>query len=100
LDWHPDKFHATRSWHKRVVSVKNVFDSATFDKDVSLLLEYQQDLHEECSKCVSRLQLQKKKDKDNIQLLINNLYVFQRRPDGVTQVTFREPEGADACDAL
>jgi len=41
----------TRSRHERVVIVKNLFDSTTFDKDVSLLLEYQQDLREECSKC-------------------------------------------------
>ena len=41
----------TRSRHERVVIVKNLFDSSTFDKDVSLLLEYQQDLREECSKC-------------------------------------------------
>jgi hypothetical protein len=31
--------------------VKNLFDPAIFDKEVSLLLEYQQDLREECSKC-------------------------------------------------
>lgn len=33
-------------------------------------------------------------------MLVNILYVFQRHPDGVAQVTFREPEGADACVAL
>jgi HIV Tat-specific factor 1 len=44
--------------------------------------------------------LEKRKDKDNIQMLVNILYVFQRHPDGVAQVTFREPEGADACVAL
>jgi HIV Tat-specific factor 1 len=26
--------------------------------------------------------------------------IFQRHPDGVAQVTFREPEAADACIAL
>jgi HIV Tat-specific factor 1 len=51
LDGHPDKLHGTRSRYERVVIVKNLFDSTTFDKDVSLLLEYQQDLHEKCSKC-------------------------------------------------
>jgi HIV Tat-specific factor 1 len=44
--------------------------------------------------------LEKRKDKDNIQILVNILYVFQRHPDGVAQVTFWEPEGADACVTL
>jgi len=51
LDWHPDKLHGTRSRHESVVIVKNLFHSATFDKEVPLLLEYQKDLREECSKC-------------------------------------------------
>jgi len=51
FDWRPDKLRGERSKHERVVIVKNLFDPAIFDKDVSLLLEYQQDLREECSKC-------------------------------------------------
>ena len=31
--------------------MKNLFESKMFDKDASLILEYQQDLREECSKC-------------------------------------------------
>jgi HIV Tat-specific factor 1 len=37
--------------HESVVIVKNLFEKETFDNDVSLLLEYQKDLREECSKC-------------------------------------------------
>ena len=44
--------------------------------------------------------LQDNGEEHNIQILVNILYVFQRHPDGVAQVTFREPEGADACVAL
>jgi hypothetical protein len=44
--------------------------------------------------------LEKRNDTDNIQILVNILYVFQRHPDGVAQVTFREPEAADAFVAL
>lgn len=40
-----------RGKHENVVIVKNLFEKETFDKDVSLLLEYQNDLREECSKC-------------------------------------------------
>lgn len=51
FDWRPDKLRGERSKHEKVVIVKNLFDPAVFDKEVSLLLEYQQDLREECSKC-------------------------------------------------
>jgi hypothetical protein len=51
FDWRPDKLRGERSKHEKVVIVKNLFDPAIFDKEVSLLLEYQQDLREECSKC-------------------------------------------------
>lgn len=37
--------------HENVVIVKNLFEKETFDNDVSLLLEYQKDLRDECSKC-------------------------------------------------
>lgn len=37
--------------HENVVIVKNLFEKETFDNDVALLLEYQNDLREECSKC-------------------------------------------------
>lgn len=40
-----------RGKHENVVIVKNLFEKKTFDNDVSLLLEYQKDLREECSKC-------------------------------------------------
>lgn len=40
-----------RGKHENVVIVKNLFEKETFDNDVSLLLEYQKDLREECSKC-------------------------------------------------
>jgi HIV Tat-specific factor 1 len=49
--WHPDKLRGERSKHEKVVIVKNLFDPVIFDKEVPLLLEYQQDLREECSKC-------------------------------------------------
>lgn len=40
-----------RGKHENVVIVKNLFEKETFDNDISLLLEYQNDLREECSKC-------------------------------------------------
>lgn len=42
-----------RSKHENIVIVKNLFDPVIFNKDVKLILEYQQDLRDECLKCGS-----------------------------------------------
>lgn len=84
FDWRPDKLRGERSKHEKVVIVKNLFDPAIFDKEVSLLLEYQQDLREECSKCGD----------------VRRVVIYDRHPEGVAQITFREPEEADACVSL
>ncbi|KDR10150.1 HIV Tat-specific factor 1-like protein [Zootermopsis nevadensis] len=84
FDWHPDKLRGERSKHEKVVIVKNLFDPAIFDKDVSLLLEFQQDLREECSKCGT----------------VRKVAIYDRHPEGVAQITFRDPEEADACVTL
>lgn len=36
---------------ERVVVIKNLFEPDDFDKEVQLLLEYQQDIRSECLKC-------------------------------------------------
>ncbi|KAK7866416.1 hypothetical protein R5R35_008943 [Gryllus longicercus] len=84
LDWRPDKLRGERSKHERVVIVKNLFDPAIFEKEVALILEYQQDLREECSKCGD----------------VKKVIIYDRNPDGVAQITFREPEEADECIKL
>jgi HIV Tat-specific factor 1 len=40
-----------RGRHERCVVIKNLFEPEIFEKEVALLLEYTQDLREECSKC-------------------------------------------------
>lgn len=51
FDWRPDKMRGERSRHERIVIIKNLFDPSTFDERVDLILEYQNDLRDECSKC-------------------------------------------------
>ncbi|KAF9797124.1 hypothetical protein SFRURICE_019745, partial [Spodoptera frugiperda] len=51
FDWRPEKFIGERSKHERVVIVKNLFHPTDFDQEVQLILDYQQDLREECGKC-------------------------------------------------
>ncbi|CAH1389771.1 unnamed protein product [Nezara viridula] len=84
FDWRPEKIVGERSKHERVVIIKNLFHPKIFDEDVSLILEYQEDLREECRKCGD----------------VRKVMLYDRHPEGVAQVIFKEPEAADACVQL
>lgn len=51
FDWRPEKMRGERAKHERTVIIKNLFEPELFDREVHLLLEYQNDLREECAKC-------------------------------------------------
>lgn len=51
FDWRPDKMRGERGKHERTVIVKNLFSPEVFDEAVHLILEYQNDLRDECAKC-------------------------------------------------
>lgn len=40
-----------RGKHEKTVIIKNLFTPELFDKEVHLIIDYQNDLREECSKC-------------------------------------------------
>ncbi|XP_041969848.1 HIV Tat-specific factor 1 homolog [Aricia agestis] len=84
FDWRPEKFVGERSKHERIVIVKNLFKPSDFDKEVQLILDYQQDLREECSKCGE----------------VRKVVIYDRHPEGVAQITMKEPEQADAVIQL
>lgn len=84
FDWRPEKFIGERSKHERVVIIKNLFHPSDFDKDVQLILDYQQDLREECSKCGE----------------VRKVVIYDRHPEGVAQITMKDPEQADAAVQL
>ncbi|XP_075983008.1 RRM1_TatSF1_like and RRM2_TatSF1_like domain-containing protein barc [Anticarsia gemmatalis] len=84
FDWRPEKFVGERSKHERVVIVKNLFHPTDFDKEVQLILDYQQDLREECTKCGE----------------VRKVVIYDRHPEGVAQITMKEPEMADAVVEL
>lgn len=84
FDWRPEKMRGERAKHERTVIVKNVFDPEVFEKDVGLILEYQQDLREECAKCGD----------------VRKVIVYDRHPEGVIQVNMKDPESAEACVSL
>ncbi|KAG6442544.1 HIV Tat-specific factor 1 homolog [Manduca sexta] len=79
FDWRPEKFIGERSKHEKVVIIKNLFHPTDFDKEVQLILDYQQDLREECGKCGE----------------VRKVIIYDRHPEGVAQVTMKEPEQAD-----
>lgn len=81
FDWRPEKIIGERSKHEKVVIVKNVFEPSVFDKDVGLILEFQQDLREECSKCGE----------------VRKVIIYDRHPEGIVQVNMSCPEEADEC---
>ncbi|PBC32422.1 HIV Tat-specific factor 1 homolog [Apis cerana] len=84
FDWRPERAPGEPLKHERVVIIKNLFSPEDFDKEVSLLLEYQQDIRSECLKCGD----------------VRKVVIYDRHPEGVAQVTFREPAEAQACIQL
>lgn len=84
FDWRPEKFIGERSKHERIVIVKNLFQPADFDNEVQLILDYQQDLRDECGKSGE----------------VRKVVIYDRHPEGVAQITMKEPEQADAVVAL
>ncbi|XP_011640758.1 HIV Tat-specific factor 1 isoform X2 [Pogonomyrmex barbatus] len=51
FDWRPERMRGEPLKCERVVVIKNLFTPEDFDKEVQLLLEYQQDIRSECLKC-------------------------------------------------
>ncbi|XP_050354343.1 HIV Tat-specific factor 1 [Nymphalis io] len=84
FDWRPEKFIGERSKHEKVVIVKNLFHPSDFDNEVQLILDYQQDLREECGKCGD----------------VRKVVIYDRHPEGVAQISMKEPEQADAVIQL
>ncbi|XP_013170514.1 PREDICTED: HIV Tat-specific factor 1 [Papilio xuthus] len=82
--WKPEKLLGQRSKHERVVIVKNLFHPKDFNEDVQLILDYQSDLREECAKCGD----------------VRKVVIYDQHPEGVAQITMKEPEQADAVVQL
>ncbi|KAM7331164.1 hypothetical protein ACRRTK_010353 [Alexandromys fortis] len=82
LDWRPERRAGpSRMRHEQVVIIKNMFHPTDFEDDPLVLNEIREDLRAECSKFGQ----------------IRKLLLFDRHPDGVASVSFREPEEADYC---
>ena len=84
FDWQ-EKEPAERSKREKVVIIKNLFDPSEFDADPTLIAEYKQEVEEECSaKCGP----------------VKKVELYDRNPEGVVAVFFKEFEHADLCVGL
>nr|XP_046266562.1 HIV Tat-specific factor 1 [Scatophagus argus]XP_046266563.1 HIV Tat-specific factor 1 [Scatophagus argus]XP_046266565.1 HIV Tat-specific factor 1 [Scatophagus argus] len=81
LDWRPEKQGELRKRHEKVVIIRNMFHPSDFEEDPLVLNEYREDLRTECEKFGG----------------VKKVILFDRHPDGVASVAFKEPEEADAC---
>ncbi|XP_060520631.1 HIV Tat-specific factor 1 isoform X2 [Cylas formicarius] len=79
FDWRPEKKAGEKTKHERVVIVKNLFEPDIFDRDVGLILEFQQDLREEAGKIGE----------------VRKVVIYDRHPEGVAQITMGNPEEAE-----
>uniref|UniRef100_A0A2K5D2D9 17S U2 SnRNP complex component HTATSF1 n=1 Tax=Aotus nancymaae TaxID=37293 RepID=A0A2K5D2D9_AOTNA len=82
LDWRPERRAGpSQMRHERVVIIKNMFHPMDFEDDLLVLNEIREDLRVQCSKFGQN----------------RKLLLFDRHPDGVASVSFRDPEEADYC---
>ncbi|XP_076875625.1 17S U2 SnRNP complex component HTATSF1 [Brachyhypopomus gauderio] len=81
LDWRPEKKGEVRKRHERVIIIRNMFHPKDFEEDPLVLNEYRDDLRTECGKFGE----------------VKKVIIFDRHPDGVASVAFKEPDEADAC---
>lgn len=85
FSWQPDKLPDERSKNQKVVIIKNFFDPAEFDQQPTLITEYRQDVEEECAESCGP---------------VKKVVIYDRNPEGVIAVFFKEFEHADKCVSL
>nr|DBA20921.1 TPA: hypothetical protein GDO54_017655 [Pyxicephalus adspersus] len=81
LDWRPEKKDDKRKRHERVIVIRNMFHPKDFEEDPLVLNEIREDLRSECEKFGQ----------------VKKVLIFDRHPDGVASVSFKEADEGDAC---
>ncbi|KAM8952717.1 17S U2 SnRNP complex component HTATSF1 [Pelodytes ibericus] len=82
LDWRPEKKAGeVRKRFERVIIIRNMFHPKDFEEDPLVLNEIREDLRSECEKFGQ----------------VKKVLIFDRHPDGVASVSFKEAEESDAC---
>ncbi|XP_059152638.1 HIV Tat-specific factor 1 homolog [Physella acuta] len=83
FDWRPDPLPFQRGKHEKTVILKNMFNIQEFETNPALINELRADVREECLKFGD----------------VKKVILYDRNPEGVMSVTFKEPEEADSCIA-
>ncbi|KAM4663420.1 17S U2 SnRNP complex component HTATSF1 [Discoglossus pictus] len=82
LDWKPEKKAGEiRKRFERVIIIKNMFHPSDFEEDPLVLNEIREDLRSECEKFGQ----------------VKKVLIFDRHPDGVASVSFKDAEEGDVC---
>ncbi|XP_071497265.1 17S U2 SnRNP complex component HTATSF1-like [Diadema antillarum] len=81
LDWRPEKKFQQRKRNEQVVIFRHVFHPSEFEEDATLITEIKDDLQSECSRFGE----------------VKKVLIFDRHPDGVASVKFKDAENADSC---
>ncbi|GCB70109.1 hypothetical protein scyTo_0010699 [Scyliorhinus torazame] len=85
LDWRPErKAGSSRLRFERVVILKNLFHPKDFEEEPLALNEIRDDVRLECEKFGQ----------------VKKVLLFDRHPNGVASVAFKEPEQADMCVSM
>ncbi|XP_070568789.1 17S U2 SnRNP complex component HTATSF1-like [Ptychodera flava] len=86
LEWRPERSKMmgnARLRHESVVILKNMFNPSEFEEDPMAINEIRDDLKAECGKFGE----------------VKKVTIFDRHPDGVASIKFKEAEEADQCIA-
>ncbi|CEI85549.1 hypothetical protein RMCBS344292_00011 [Rhizopus microsporus] len=84
LDWVEDETGKKQEKFAKIVILKNMYTQEELDQDPALLLELKEDVREECEKLGE----------------VTNVILYDKSPNGVVSVRFKEKESAEACVAL
>ncbi|XP_011664875.1 HIV Tat-specific factor 1 homolog [Strongylocentrotus purpuratus] len=81
LDWRPEKKFQQRKRNEQVIILKHVFHPSEFEEDAMLINDIKDDVKDECSTYGE----------------VKKVLIFDRHPDGVVSVKFKDVENADKC---
>lgn len=84
LEWFEDEPGARAAKHAKTVILKRMFTLEELDADATLLLDLKSDVRDECEKLGE----------------VTNVILYDKSPEGVIAVRFREVESAAACVQL
>ncbi|RHZ76044.1 hypothetical protein Glove_208g36 [Diversispora epigaea] len=81
LDWYESEPGKKAERHNKIVILKYMFTLEELENDVSMILDLKQDIREECEKLGE----------------VTNVILYDKEPEGVVSVKFKEKLSADAC---